>query len=70
MALSVCPESAGRDDKGQEKVPAPVPAAVVKAGGGTADLLAPAQAGAWRVFVRLTDGKGHAATANAPFQVK
>ena len=67
---SVAPESAGRDAKGKEKVPAPLPAAVVKSGEGTAEFHAPAQPGVWRVFLRLTDGKGHAATANAPFQVK
>ena len=67
---SVCPESAGRDAKGQEKVPAPEAAAVVKSGEGTAAFHAPAKAGAWRVFLRVTDGKGHAATANAPFQVQ
>ena len=67
---SVAPESAGRDAKGRERVPAPVPAAIVKSGEGTAEFRAPAQPGAWRVFLRVTDGKGHAATANAPFQVK
>ena len=67
---SVTPESAGRDAKGREKSPAPVPAAIVKSGEGTAEFRAPSQPGAWRVFLRVTDGKGHAATANAPFQVK
>ena len=66
----VTPESAGRDAKGQENVPAPVPAAVVKSSDGTAELRAPSLPGVWRVFLRVTDGKGHAATANAPFQVK
>jgi len=67
---TVCPESAGRDASGREKVPAPLPSAVVQSGSGSAALRAPARAGAWRLFLRVTDSKGHAATANAPFQVQ
>jgi hypothetical protein len=66
---SVTPESAGRDAKGQEMPPAPMPASVIKADGPDATFRAPDQPGAWRVFLRLTDGKGHAATANFPFRV-
>jgi hypothetical protein len=66
---SVTPESAGRDANGQEKIPAPVPASVVKADGPAATLRAPDEPGSWRVFLRVTDGKGHAATANFPFLV-
>lgn len=67
---TVCPESAGRDDKGQEKAPAPLQDAVVKAVEFSAAFRAPATPGKYRVFLRVTDGKGHAATANVPFQVK
>jgi hypothetical protein len=66
---TVTSESAGRDSKGKEKVPAPVPASIVKADGSAATFRAPDQPGSWRVFLRVTDGKGHAATANFPFRV-
>jgi hypothetical protein len=67
---SMCPESAGRDAKGREKTPDAMPQAVVKSGKSSAELRAPAKPGAYRVFLRVTDGKGHAGTANAPFLVK
>ncbi len=67
---TVCPESARRDAKGRELPPQPDPGAVVKTGEGEATFRAPAKSGAWRVFLRATDGKGHAATANAPFLVE
>jgi hypothetical protein len=66
---TVMPESAGRDAKGQEKVPAREPDCVVSSNGPDALFRAPEKPGAWRVFVRVTDGKGHAATANFPFYV-
>jgi hypothetical protein len=67
---TVCPETAGRDAKGQEKAPVPVPETLMKAVSGTADFRAPSAPGTYRVFLRVTDGQGHAATANAPIQVK
>jgi hypothetical protein len=65
---TVTPESGGRDAKGQEKAPAPVAAAVVQGDAADATFRAPDQPGTWRVFLRVTDGKGHAATANFPFR--
>lgn len=67
---SVVPESAGRDAKGQEKVPVTLPDCVVNGPGPSASFLAPEKAGNWRVFVQVTDGKKHAATANFPFRTE
>ena len=67
---SLCPETAGRDDKGREKVPAPLAGALTKSGEGTAAFAAPAKSGAYRVFLRVSDGKGHAGTANVPLEVR
>ena len=57
--------SEGGDD---ESVPALVPGAVA-ARGPDATLTAPATPGAYRLFVTITDGRGHAAHANLPFYV-
>ena len=65
---SLTPESAGRDAKDQEIPPAAVPAALVKGDSPEATFQAPARPGTWRVFLRVTDGKGHAATANFPLK--
>jgi hypothetical protein len=35
----------------------------------TATITAPQKPGKYRVFLFVTDGHGHAATANVPFQV-
>lgn len=67
---SVAAESAGRDEKGRELPPPPVAGALVKSEAGTAEFRAPDKPGAWRVFLRVTDGTGRAATANVPFLVK
>ncbi|MGA2622127.1 MAG: hypothetical protein ABSF26_31435 [Thermoguttaceae bacterium] len=47
-----------------------MPELVVKADAGKLAFVAPQAEGAYRVFVFVRDGQGHAATANIPFCVK
>jgi hypothetical protein len=53
-----------------EARPKPIENAVSAGSNGTATFKAPAQEGAYRVFVYITDGNNNVATANVPFYVK
>lgn len=64
----IVPEKGGRDKEGRE-LAIPVIATVSTTGLQTT-LQAPGKAGEYRLFVYVSDGKGHAATANFPFLVK
>lgn len=64
----IVPEKAARDKEGRE-LAIPVMASVSTTGLQAA-LQAPGKAGEYRLFVYVSDGKGHAATANFPFLVK
>jgi hypothetical protein len=66
---SVVPESAGRDAKGKERIPKPLPECVVKSGGHSAVFRAPQKPGDYRVHLLVTDERHRAATANFPFKV-
>jgi len=52
-----------------ESKPAPVPGLIAAPGRSEIFLQAPNQAGAYRLFVYVFDGQGHAAHANIPFHV-
>jgi len=54
----------------EEQIPDVVAAMVGAAKDGTVALAAPAEAGAYRLFVYVYDGRGHAGHANLPFLVK
>ena len=54
----------------REKVPGVLPGLVSVSTPGKAVLTAPAEPGAYRLFVYVHDDKGHAGHANIPFQVK
>ncbi|MFB3881915.1 MAG: glycoside hydrolase family 2 TIM barrel-domain containing protein [Armatimonadota bacterium] len=54
---------------GEDPWPASYPANIVDAEDGTLAFTAPQEPGAYRLYVYLLDGKGGAATANAPFLV-
>lgn len=53
----------------REAVPRTVRARITDAGNGSIRLKAPARSGAYRLFVEVRDGRGHAAYANLPFRV-
>ncbi|HMH23967.1 MAG TPA: glycoside hydrolase family 2 TIM barrel-domain containing protein [Puia sp.] len=53
-----------------ESKPLPVEGLVMPGADGAAELKAPAQEGAYRLFVYITDGHNNIATANIPFYVK
>ena len=67
---TVSPGSAGRDAKGKERAPAPMPECVVKADDSSATFRAPLRPGDYRVHLRVTDTHQRAATANFPFKVR
>jgi hypothetical protein len=67
---SVVPETAGRDDKGHERVPKALGDCLIAADSAQARLRAPVKPGPYRVFLLVKDGRGRAATANFPFEVK
>ena len=54
----------------KEEVPATIRGVVQDASGQSCTLVVPNEAGHYRFFVFLTDGKGGAATANIPFRVE
>ncbi|MCB9867865.1 MAG: hypothetical protein H6816_14665 [Phycisphaerales bacterium] len=65
------PESTDKRSGGDpEQAPAPLPDAIVKARRNVVRVNLPEQAGAYRLFVYVTDGHNNAATANIPILVK
>lgn len=54
----------------REEIPETLPDLISVAGPGRADVTAPAAAGAYRLFLYVHDGKGHAGHANLPFLVQ
>lgn len=66
----VLPEKVPQGADGQSPMPAAVKDAVHAEGAEKATVTTPSKPGGYRVYVWVTDGKGHAATANAPFVVK
>ena len=54
----------------REQVPDVVSGLIDDAGNGRIGISAPEQAGAYRLFVYVYDGEGHAGHANLPFLVK
>ncbi|OGX90566.1 hypothetical protein BEN49_06470 [Hymenobacter coccineus] len=54
----------------RESRPAPLPGLLTTPSPGQAQVLAPAQAGAYRLFLYTTDGHGNVATGNIPFYIK
>jgi hypothetical protein len=54
----------------KEEIPESLPGLVSAAGPGRVNLAAPAEPGAYRLFLYVHDGQGHAGHANIPFLVK
>ncbi|GAC1594509.1 MAG: glycoside hydrolase family 2 TIM barrel-domain containing protein [Hymenobacter sp.] len=65
------PESTDLKNGGdRESRPAPLPGVLAAAKPGQAQVQAPTQPGAYRLFVYATDGHGNVATGNVPFYVR
>lgn len=66
---AVLPEMEGHHSAARPPMPASVNGAIATASGDRVSVVAPDQAGIYRLHVWVRDGKGHAATANVPFKV-
>lgn len=64
------PEKLGHANNSNEIKPDPIPDAVSGANGSQAEVTAPNKTGVYRLYLHVRDDKGHAATANAPFEVR
>ena len=70
-AWSVKRESQARQHGGdKEDAIEDLQGVIAEQGGASVQVAAPAEAGAYRLFVYVYDGQGHAAHANIPFYVK
>ncbi len=58
------------EEKAGRKMPVAVAGAIASATGDHVTVTAPAKPGIYRLHVSVTDGKGHVATANMPFEVR
>ena len=67
---AVLPEATSHDNGKRPPMPASVSGAIVKSSGDGASVQAPGKPGIYRLHVWVKDGKGHAATANMPFEVR
>lgn len=67
---SVLPEKTQHDAGKHPKMPDAINSAIIATEGDHASIKAPARGGVYRLYVWITDGEGHAATGNAPFEVK
>jgi len=66
---SILPEMQGHQHNGR-KMPDPVPDTVIQEQTAAPEVKAPNKPGIYRLYVWVKDGRGHAATANAPFEVR
>ena len=66
---AVLPEHKGSSNT-RAKMPKELDGAIRENSGDRATVVAPAKAGIYRLYVWVKDGKGHAATANMPFEVR
>lgn len=67
---SIVPETAGRDERGHERPVKPLEGLVSQSDAGSAAGKLPAKPGNYRLFLKVTDGKGGVATENTPFRVE
>jgi hypothetical protein len=65
------PESDATQTGGdREEIPPVISGLITEKGPGLVDLTTPEEPGAYRLFVYVYDGKGHAGHANIPFYVE
>lgn len=67
---AVLPENSGNDNGVSPPMPAAVPDTLTTPPGPHMEVKAPAKPGRYRLHVRVSDGQGHAATANVPLVVQ
>ncbi|NQX01889.1 hypothetical protein HQ447_14630, partial [bacterium] len=67
---AVLPEIKGHHSASRPPMPEAVSGTIAKASGDRVSVTAPETAGIYRLHVWVKDGKGQAATANTPFQVR
>jgi hypothetical protein len=67
---SVLPEKTNHDAGKRPKMPDAIPGAILSSKADQVEVTAPQKPGVYRLHVWISDGKGHAATANVPFEVK
>jgi hypothetical protein len=67
---SVLPEAKRHNGHQSPPMPEAVGGTIVRAAGGKVAVKAPGKPGVYRLHVWARDGKGHAATANVPFEVR
>jgi hypothetical protein len=67
---TVLPEHKDKHSNTRPTMPKPVSGTIADPSGDKAAVTAPAKPGIYRLYVWAKDGKGHAATANMPFEVR
>lgn len=67
---AVLPELQGHNHNTSEKMPESIGGAISDPSKENVSVTAPSQPGVYRLYVWAKDGKGHAATANQPFEVR
>jgi hypothetical protein len=67
---AVLPEQKKHHSANPKKMPSPVSCMITKKSSDSVGVTAPDKPGVYRLHVWIKDGKGHAATANAPFEVR
>ncbi len=67
---AVLPELQGHQHNSGTKMPKAVPGSLEDTSKAQATVKAPSKPGVYRLYVWVKDGKGHAATANMPFEVR
>jgi hypothetical protein len=70
LKWSVLPEAQSHNGHKSPPMPKEVSGAVVQASGDRVTVKAPGKPGVYRLHLWAKDGKGHAATANMPFEVR
>lgn len=67
---AVLPEAKAHNPQTTSVMPKEIPRAIAEAADGKVTAMAPRKPGVYRLHVWVKDGKGHAATANASFEVR
>lgn len=60
----------GHKHNSHEKIPDAIPETITENGKPSVKVTVPESPGIYRLYVWVKDGKGHAATANQPFEVR